>query len=282
MLWQHRHCALRDIRTRLAYLQFNTGQFLRPFAQLATGKRPHPSGWARFGARRDANRHRHRLPQWCPQRPLWFRLAMAAPDGPSTATQTAQYSGYGIRTTPTTSWFKAGPAVIAADRMHSRIAPPLRFGSPLSPATPGPRAARFGRDGARGCQFIELPLIACRKKLGVAFSLSSGKPPRGASAPKGWPRGAGVATGGPPPMVAAVHSRALWAARLSTGGRGKDGTPWQPLGCKPLPHALANPACADTNHISAPPIGTRACRFHRTENQCRSLVRPSCRTRGAG
>ena len=64
--------------------------------------------------------------------------------------------------------------MIAADRMHSRIAPPLRFGSPLSPATPGPRAARFGRDGARGCRFVELPLTACRKKGWGRLSHSTG------------------------------------------------------------------------------------------------------------
>ncbi|NKA59962.1 hypothetical protein GO281_03753 [Ralstonia solanacearum] len=174
MLWRHPHCALRDIRTRLAYPQSNTGRALRPSAQVVTRRRTRPSGWAQVGARRDASRHRHRLSQWCLQRPLWFRLAMAALDGPSTPTQMAQCSGCGTRTTATTCWFKAGPAVIAADRMHSRIAPPLRFGSPRSPATPGPRAARFGRDGARGCRFVELPLIACRKKGWGWLSLSAG------------------------------------------------------------------------------------------------------------
>ena len=279
MLWQHRHCALRDIRTRLAYLQFNTGQFLRPFAQLATGKGPHPSGWARFGARRDANRHR--LPQWCPQRPLWFRLAMAAPDGPSTATQTAQYSGYGIRTTPTTSWFKAGPAVIAADRMHSRIAPPLRFGSPLSPATPGPRAARFGRDGARGCRFVELPLIACGKKGWGWLSLSAWASRLAARQAIGDGRREPVGGCGTPaeepalstPLRGGQRSRPRAGAGTTARHGNRRGTNRSPTLWR-TPHALTPTALA---HHPLPP---RACRVHRTENQCRSLVRRSCRTRG--
>lgn len=244
MCWQHRHCALRDIRTQLAYLRFNTGRFFRPFAQRATRRRTRPSGSTRFGPHRNANRHRP--PQWCPQRPHWFPLAMAALGGPSTPTQMAQCSGCGTRTTPTTCWFKAGPAVIAADRIHSRIAPPLCFGSPLSPATPGPRAARFGRDGARGCRLVELQLIACRKKgwgwPSFSLSLSLGKPPRAARQPqRGWSRGVGAATGGPPPRAAAVHSLALWTARLSTGGRGTNVTPCRPVGCKPPPSPSGKP-----------------------------------------
>lgn len=139
--------------------------------------------------------------------------------------------------------------------MQSRIAPPLRLGSPLSPATPGPRAARFGRDGARGCRFVELPLIACRRKGWGWLSLSAWASRLAARQPRrGWPRGAGAATGEPSPMAAAVHSLALWAARLSTGGRGKNGTPCRPMGCKSPPHFLANRACADADHTSTPLI----------------------------
>ncbi len=161
---------------------------------------------------------------------------MAAQDGPSTATQTAQCSGCGTPTTPTMCWCKAVPAAIVANYMQSRIAPPLCSGPPLSPATPGPRAARSGRDGARGCRLVELPLIACRKKGWEWPSPSAWASRLAARQPRrGWPRGAGAATAGPPPMAAAVHGLALWAARLSTGGRGKHGTPCQPMGANRSP-----------------------------------------------
>lgn len=60
----------------------------------------------------------------------------------------------------------------------SNIEPNRPCGPPRFSTAPGrrtaPRAARFGRDGARGCRFVELPLIACRKKGWGWLSLSAG------------------------------------------------------------------------------------------------------------
>ena len=282
MLWQHRHCALPDIKTRLVYLRFNMGRFPRLFARGATRRRTRPSGRGQFGARRDANRHR--LPQWRPQLLLWFRLAMAVPDGPSTPTQMAQCSGCGTRTTPTTCWFKAGPAVIAADRMLSRIAPPLRFGSPLSPATPGPRAARFGRDGARGCRFVELPLIACTKKGWGWLSLSAGASRLAARQAIGDGRGEPVGGCGTPAEEPAL-STPLRGGQRSRPRAGAGTTTWR-----------ANrwvvdsfPALSRTPFALTPTIRThhRSAAeqpdFHRIEIvsvPCPKGMRKACRTRG--
>lgn len=116
-------------------------------------------------------------------------------------------------TTLTMCWCKAVPAAIAANYMQSRIAPPLRSGPPLSPATPGPRAARSGRDGARGCRLVERPLIACRKKgwewpspYAWASRLAARQPRKGVAARSRCGNRGTAANGGGCPRPCAVGS----------------------------------------------------------------------------
>ncbi len=110
-----------------------------------------------------------------------------------------------------------------------------------------------------------------------------GQAPWGASGRRQRPWGAGGRLRNAGRRAGAVHAPAGWAAQPSTGGRGNSATPHQPMGCRPLPHTLANPARADTNHTRAPPSAPKHPDFHHAEIMsvpCPKGMRKACRTRG--
>lgn len=70
--------------------------------------------------------------------------------------------------------------------MLSRIAPSLRSRSPLSPE--GPRAARFGRDGARGCESLNYRRLLAEIGVGDGLLFHLGQAASRRVSPKGGDR----------------------------------------------------------------------------------------------
>lgn len=174
--------------------------------------------------------------------------------------------------------------MIAANYMQSRIALPLRSGPPLSPATPGPRAARSGRDGARGCQFVEPPLIACRGKGWGRSSLSTGASRPAARQAIGDGRGEPVGGCGTPAEEPAL-STPLRGGQRSRPRADAGTTAWQTNRwvVDRYPELSRTPYAVTPTIRTHHPSAAEQPDFHHIEIvsvPCPKGMRKACRTRG--